>query len=223
MARLRFICSFNLTDFSDRLLASSHSVASRQPTLPAPNCTILVQRWATLGEQKRVTSHERRRIDAQREELERQRLQIEQQKREQEAQRLRDEAQKRRQQDEIDQAQQEALTKQRELDQQRRKVSEDEQARKKAVEERRYTGPSSGSLTWEGQVDGLQLVEIENGSANVGTVNGTLPGVACMIQPSDAKRVMIADPPRPANGFNRLVFRVQGKGHVSVRFSWVVQ
>ncbi|MEI9975277.1 MAG: hypothetical protein WDO73_26380 [Ignavibacteriota bacterium] len=166
---------------------------------------------------------QRREIDAQREELERQRLQIEQQKREQEAQRLRDESEKSRRQEEIEKAQRDAESKQREVDQQRRRVLEDEQAKKKAVEERRYTGPSSGSLTWEGQVDGLQLVEIENGSANVGTVNGTLPGVACMIQPSDAKRVIIADPPRPANRFNRLVFRVQGKGHVSVRFSWVVQ
>jgi hypothetical protein len=157
------------------------------------------------------------------EDLERQRVQMEQRQREEAVQRERDEAEKRRQQDEIDKTRQDADNRQREIEQQRRRLAEDEQAKKKSLDEQRYIGPSSGTLTWEGQVNGLQLVEIENGSANVGTVTGNLPGVACLIQPANSKGVIIADPPRPANGFQRLVFRVQGKGHVAVRFSWVVQ
>jgi hypothetical protein len=175
------------------------------------------------NEEQKALEQQRREIDSQREDLERQRVQMEQRQREEAVQRERDEAEKRRQQDEIDKTRQDADNRQREIEQQRRRLAEDEQAKKKSLDEQRYIGPSSGTLTWEGQVNGLQLVEIENGSANVGTVTGNLPGVACLIQPANSKGVIIADPPRPANGFQRLVFRVQGKGHVAVRFSWVVQ
>ena len=190
---------------------------------PASEPRTLNRTSARTSEDQRALEQQRRELDAQREELERQRLQMEQRQRQEAVQRERDEAEKRRQQEEIDKSRQDADNRQREIEQQRRKLLEDEQAKKKVPDERPYTGPSSGTLIWEGQVNGLQLVEIDNGSANVGTITGSLPGVACLIQPSNSKGVVIADPPRPANGFQRLVFRVQGKGRVAVRFSWVVQ
>jgi hypothetical protein len=99
-----------------------------------------------------------------------------------------------------------------------------ESAAKPAGAPKPYTGPSSGEIVWQGDVKGYQLVEIQDDIPSSGRVtSGKVPGVACFIQPSDPKKVVISDGPRPSNGFRRLVFRVQGNGSVTVRFSWVIQ
>jgi len=85
-----------------------------------------------------------------------------------------------------------------------------------------YQGPSSGTLVWEGEVNGADLIEIQDGSANQGTVTGMLPGVPCMVQASDPKRVTISIPPAPSNEWKRIVLRIQGKGHTTVTVRWVL-
>jgi hypothetical protein len=85
-----------------------------------------------------------------------------------------------------------------------------------------YQGPSSGTLVWEGDVDGADLIDIQNGSPNHGTVTGTLPGVPCMVQASDPKRVTISTAPAPSNEWKRIVLRVQAKGHTTVTVHWAL-
>lgn len=55
-----------------------------------------------------------------------------------------------------------------------------------------YEGPGSGTLIWEGDIAGAELVTIENGVASSGRVTGVLPGVPCLVQSSDPKRVSVA-------------------------------
>jgi hypothetical protein len=83
-----------------------------------------------------------------------------------------------------------------------------------------YSGPSSGEIVWEGIIRGTELVTIENGQASSGMVTGSLPGVACLIQPTDAKKVSIASAPGPRNQYNRLVIRVSGNGRTRVTLKW---
>ena len=83
-----------------------------------------------------------------------------------------------------------------------------------------YSGPSSGEIVWEGIIRGTELITIENGQASSGTVTGSLPGVACLIQPTDAKKVSIASAPGPRNQYNRLVIRVSGNGRTRVTLKW---
>jgi hypothetical protein len=85
-----------------------------------------------------------------------------------------------------------------------------------------YQGPSSGTLVWEGDVNGADLIDIQNGSPNHGTVTGMLPGVPCMVQASDPKRVTISTPPAPSNEWKRIVLRVQAKGHTTVTVRWAL-
>jgi len=82
--------------------------------------------------------------------------------------------------------------------------------------------PSSGTLVWEGEIHGTELVEIKDGRSDRGNVTGALPGVACMVQPTDPRHVSIAVAPAPSNGWNRVVLRIQGKGHTRVRLTWSV-
>ena len=82
---------------------------------------------------------------------------------------------------------------------------------------------SSGTIVWQGEVHGKELFVIDDGVADKGVATGKLPGVACFVQSSDPKRVVITDPPRPSNHFQRLVFQVTANGKVTVRFTWVVQ
>lgn len=85
-----------------------------------------------------------------------------------------------------------------------------------------YQGPSYGSLIWKGNVSGEELITIEGDTASSGSLTGSLPGVACIVQPDDPKRVVIASAPGPSNQFKRLVIRVRGKGPTSVRLTWTL-
>jgi hypothetical protein len=85
-----------------------------------------------------------------------------------------------------------------------------------------YEGPGSGTLIWEGDIAGAELVTIENGVASSGRVTGVLPGVPCLVQSSDPKRVSVATAPGPSNQWKRIVLRVQGKGHTTVKVTWAL-
>ena len=85
-----------------------------------------------------------------------------------------------------------------------------------------YNGPSSGTLEWEGDVAGAELIEIDNGNVSSGTLRGSLPGVPCMVQSSDPKKVSIATAPGPSNDWRRLVLRVKANGHTRVTVTWAL-
>ena len=86
-----------------------------------------------------------------------------------------------------------------------------------------YHGPSSGTLTWQGQVDGTALLSIENGQPSFGTIAGTpLPGVLCMLQISDAKHFSVAVAPAPSNQWKKVILNVHGKGVMNVKLTWVI-
>ena len=84
-------------------------------------------------------------------------------------------------------------------------------------------GPSSGDIIWTGQVHGVQLVAIDRDRADVGVLQGSLPGIPCIVQPLDEKRVSIASAPGPRNNFDRLLIRVSGNGLMRVIIKWSVQ
>lgn len=84
-------------------------------------------------------------------------------------------------------------------------------------------GPSSGDLRWSGMVNGNQLVTIDRDHADIGSLTGSLPGVPCILQPADERRVSIASAPGPGNNFDRLVLRITGHGMTNVSIHWALQ
>jgi hypothetical protein len=105
-------------------------------------------------------------------------------------------------------------------------VAQVEQLKKAAANQPRpamYSGPSSGSILWQGQVVGTTLVTIDCNSSDTGQVlSGALPGVLVMIQPADTKHVVIAGTPAPSNSYRRLTLRIQGKGNMQEVIHWSV-
>ncbi len=86
-----------------------------------------------------------------------------------------------------------------------------------------FDGPSSGSIVWQGDVNGTTLVTIEGNSSDTGQViSGALPGVLVVVQPADAKHVGVASAPAPSNGYRRLMLRVQGKGAMQEVVHWSI-
>lgn len=86
-----------------------------------------------------------------------------------------------------------------------------------------YSGPVSGTLVWQGLVKGTTLITINGSQSDQGEVmSGALPGVLVLLQPADAKHVVIASPPAPRNGFQRLALRIQGKGMVRESIQWSI-
>ena len=82
---------------------------------------------------------------------------------------------------------------------------------------------STGELTWTGNIHGTQLVTIDKDHADIGTLSGSLPGVPCIIQPLDERKVGIASTPSPSNNYERLVLRVTGNGTMRVVIKWSLQ
>jgi hypothetical protein len=80
--------------------------------------------------------------------------------------------------------------------------------------------PPAGQLIWTGEVHGLQMITIDKDRADVGELEGSLPGVLCLIQPVDDKHVSVASPPGPRNNYLRLVIRVNGNGRMRVVIKW---
>jgi len=82
---------------------------------------------------------------------------------------------------------------------------------------------SSGQLTWTGEIHGTQLITIDKDRADVGTLSGALPGVPCIIQPVNERKVGIASAPSPSNNYERLVLRITGNGMMRVVIKWSLQ
>jgi hypothetical protein len=86
-----------------------------------------------------------------------------------------------------------------------------------------YSGPSSGTIVWQGEVNGTTLVTIDGNASDTGQViSGALPGVLVMVQPADAKHVGVAGTPAPSNGYRRLMLRIQGKGAMQQVIHWSI-
>jgi hypothetical protein len=84
-------------------------------------------------------------------------------------------------------------------------------------------GPATGQLIWTGNISGTQLVTIDHDHADVGTLEGALPQLPCIIQPTNEKKVGIVVAPSPTNNYDRLVLRVIGKGITRIVIDWAVQ
>jgi len=84
-------------------------------------------------------------------------------------------------------------------------------------------GRTSGQIIWTGNVSGVQLVTIDKDHADVGELQGALPGLPCIIQPSNEKKVSVASTPGPRNNYERLVLRVTGNGPTKVVIKWSLQ
>jgi hypothetical protein len=81
--------------------------------------------------------------------------------------------------------------------------------------------PASGTLIWEGDVQGTQLVTIQGGMASPGQLMSPgLPGREVVLQPQNEKKVGIASAPSPDNQYRRVVLRVFGHGHTRVVVNW---
>jgi hypothetical protein len=106
------------------------------------------------------------------------------------------------------------------------KLEADKSAERAAAAEKArpvYSGPSSGTLVWQGEVRGTTLVTINGSQPDQGQiVSGALPGVLVFLQPADSKHVVIAASPSPSNGFQRLTLRVQGNGVVQQTIHWSI-
>jgi hypothetical protein len=88
---------------------------------------------------------------------------------------------------------------------------------------RLQAAPRHGWLVWSGNLPAGKIVEIDNTHASVGSLSGSLPGTPVTIEPADPDRVTITANPEPANGWNRVVFRVKDNGKTPVRLLWVVR
>jgi hypothetical protein len=84
-----------------------------------------------------------------------------------------------------------------------------------------YEGPKRGVVIWTGEADKGMTVVIEGTSANVGQVQGALPGVACTVRLT-AANVAVAEGPGPRNGYRRISLRFNKKGRFSVPVEWEV-
>jgi len=83
------------------------------------------------------------------------------------------------------------------------------------------SNPASGTLIWEGDVQGTQLVTIQGGMASPGQLmSAGLPGREVVLQPQNEKKVGIASAPSPDNQYRRVVLRVFGHGHTRVVVNW---
>jgi hypothetical protein len=81
--------------------------------------------------------------------------------------------------------------------------------------------PASGTLIWEGEVQGTQLVTIQGATASPGQLmSAGLPGREVILQPENEKKVGIASAPSPDNQYRHVVLRVFGHGHTRVVVHW---
>jgi hypothetical protein len=82
------------------------------------------------------------------------------------------------------------------------------------------SAPAEGSLLWSGDVKQRPMIlVIDRAITNVGTVEGTLPGIPCQIQIDDPD-VTISEFPSPSNGYKRIMLRLNKKGRTSITIRW---
>ena len=83
-----------------------------------------------------------------------------------------------------------------------------------------HIGPASGQLVWTGVVSQTQIVMIDHDHANLGTLQGALPGLPCVIQPVRESRVTILHVPSPSDNYRLLTLRIIGHGSMRVLIQW---
>jgi hypothetical protein len=172
--------------------------------------------------QKQVEFERQQQVDLEMRQKEEQRQkEIEQQQRELQALKAQQVEQQRQLEDERrrrEELQRQEGARQKLLDEQRR---QDEERKGQAASP--YVGPSSGTIIWTGDIRREQLITIDKDHADIGKIQGSLPSVACIIQPTDSKRVSVASTPGPRNNYERLVLRVRGNGTTRVTIKWSLQ
>jgi len=83
--------------------------------------------------------------------------------------------------------------------------------------------PNYGWLRWTGDIPKGNVVEIRDNQPSVGTLSGKLPGMPSAVEAADPENVSIEDEPDAGTAWNRVVFKVKGKGKTTVRLLWVVR
>jgi outer membrane murein-binding lipoprotein Lpp len=83
--------------------------------------------------------------------------------------------------------------------------------------------PNYGWLTWTGDIPKGNVVEIRDNQPSVGNLGGKLPGMACTVEAAEPDNVSIEAAPDAATAWNRVVFKIKGKGKTTVRLLWVVR
>jgi predicted nucleic acid-binding Zn-ribbon protein len=81
-------------------------------------------------------------------------------------------------------------------------------------------GPRSGTLTWSGVIAGKRKIEIKDGMANYGALNGALPRGPCTVVAEDPSHVELKTLPSAKNQWSLLAFQVSGTGNMQVRINW---
>lgn len=76
-----------------------------------------------------------------------------------------------------------------------------------------------GTLTWSGNLGSKGTIDITNGVASYGTVDGALPRKPCRISTQD-RRVKIKTRPSQRNHWDEVAFDVSSTGFVQVRIDW---
>ena len=84
-----------------------------------------------------------------------------------------------------------------------------------------YSGPSSGTLVWSGQIEKGATVEIQADRASMGTLHGKLPGVPVSVS-LDVREFAIAEAPGPRNNWSKLVIRSKNRRHTVITVDWKV-
>lgn len=84
-----------------------------------------------------------------------------------------------------------------------------------------YVGPSTGTITWSGEIEKSGTVEIEGDQASTGSLEGALPGVPVMID-IDTKEFAVAVAPSPENDWKRIVIRSKKRRHSTIEIRWSV-
>jgi len=83
------------------------------------------------------------------------------------------------------------------------------------------SGPSEGTIVWQGEVHGVSPVSIEGNHASIGTiVNGGLPGLPCTVRLESSNRATLQTTPDQWNGWKLIVLQIRGNGRVTVRLNW---
>jgi hypothetical protein len=84
-----------------------------------------------------------------------------------------------------------------------------------------YSGPSSGTIIWSGQMDADEVITIDGDHSIKGSVSGALPGVPVQVD-VETKEFAIAEAPAPSNGWKRLAIRSKRKRQAVVSVHWSV-
>jgi ethanolamine utilization microcompartment shell protein EutS len=84
-------------------------------------------------------------------------------------------------------------------------------------------GRGGGTIIWEGNIRGSEMVDIDINKASSGQLTGGLPGAPCIIQSVEPQNVRVLIRPSPENRYLKLRLLVIGNGHTRVVVTWAFQ